>query len=103
MNASNYLENAALRHVLGIASFTPPSTVYCGLSTTTPNDAGNVTEPSGGSYARQVVAFNVSGTTPTTVNHRAFGPGLVMSWALSGLNIRRPTGLLSPQNLRASF
>jgi hypothetical protein len=75
MNASNYLENAALRHVLGVAAFTPPSTIYCALSTSTPNDAGGVTEPSGGSYARQTVAFTVSGTTPTIAVNSA-----MVSW-----------------------
>lgn len=52
MSFSNYLEEAVLDHITGKASYTAP-TVYVGLSSTTPSEDGtNVTEPSGGSYAR---------------------------------------------------
>lgn len=45
-----------LDHLFGKGSYTPP-TIYIGLSTTKPTKAGgNITEPSGGSYARKVTA-----------------------------------------------
>lgn len=56
MSFIDYLENKLLDHVLGPAAFTPPATVYVGLSTTVPNDDGtNFTEPAGGGYARVAV------------------------------------------------
>jgi hypothetical protein len=52
MPATYYLANKLLDHQVGKANFTMP-TVYVGLSSTTPTLAGgNITEPSGGSYAR---------------------------------------------------
>lgn len=54
MSFFNFLENEVLDHVVGKAAYTSP-TVYIGLSSTTPAEDGtNVTEPSGGSYARVV-------------------------------------------------
>jgi hypothetical protein len=50
---ADYLENKVLDHVFGGPDYTRPATLYIGLSTTTITDAGgNITEPSGGSYAR---------------------------------------------------
>lgn len=52
MSFSNYLEEALLEHLAGIDTFTSP-TIYLGLSSTTPEEDGsNITEPTGGSYAR---------------------------------------------------
>lgn len=52
MPASTYLANALLAHQCGKTAYTMP-TVYLALSSTTPTVGGtNVTEPSGGSYAR---------------------------------------------------
>lgn len=52
MPAAYYLANKLIDHQLGKTSYTMP-TVYVGLSSTTPTLAGaNITEPSGGSYAR---------------------------------------------------
>ena len=50
---SNYLENALINATLRNTSYTSPSTVYVGLFTTDPTDAGSGTEVSGGSYARE--------------------------------------------------
>ena len=48
--------NSALDKFFGAANFTPPATLYFGLSTTAISiDGTGATEPSGGSYAR--VAF----------------------------------------------
>jgi hypothetical protein len=54
---SNYLEDALINATLRNTSYTSPSTVYVGLFTTDPTDAGTGTEVSGGSYARVAVTF----------------------------------------------
>jgi len=55
MSASNYLEAAILNHIFDEAEFTAP-TWYVALSTTTPDETGNVTEPDDpGVYARQAL------------------------------------------------
>ena len=65
------VEQALLNHFLTDGAYTPPATMYIALSSTTPTDAGgNVTEPSGGSYARVATAAAdwgaASGTAPAT-------------------------------------
>jgi len=55
---SDYLENELLDHVLGGGDYSRPGTVYVGLFTATPSDAGGGTEVSGGSYARVSVTNN---------------------------------------------
>ena len=69
-NLSNYLENKLLDHFLGTTSYTMPTTVYIGLYTVVPTDAGGGTQVTGGSYARQTAAFSAaaSGTTSNTAN-----------------------------------
>lgn len=54
---SNYLENALINATLRNTSYTSPATVYVGLHTADPTDAGTGTEVSGGSYARTAVTF----------------------------------------------
>lgn len=66
MSFSNYLEQKVLEHVFDNTAYTSPTTVYVGLFTTDPTDAGTGTEVSGGSYARQSASFTVSGNTATT-------------------------------------
>jgi len=52
----SFFQNLAkqlLDHIFTDGAYTPPSTLYIGLSSTTPaEDGSNITEPSGGSYAR---------------------------------------------------
>jgi len=62
---SDYLEDKVLKHVFTNTAYTAPSTLYVGLFTAAPTDAGGGTEVSGGSYARQSMAFTVSGSSPT--------------------------------------
>lgn len=57
---SDYLENAILNHVLGGGDYTRPATVYIGLYTAAPTDAGGGTEVTGGSYARVAVTNNAT-------------------------------------------
>lgn len=54
---SNYLENALINATLRNTSYSSPATVYVGLHTADPTDAGTGTEVSGGSYARTAVTF----------------------------------------------
>jgi hypothetical protein len=63
---SNYLENALINATLRNTSYTSPSTVYVGLFTTDPTDAGTGTEVSGGSYARVAVTFGAPSNGVTT-------------------------------------
>lgn len=54
---SNYLENALINATLRNTAYSSPSTVYVGLFTSDPTDAGSGTEVSGGSYARKAITF----------------------------------------------
>lgn len=66
MSFSDYLEDKVLEHVFGGNAYTAPSTLYVGLFTSAGSDSAAGTELSGNGYARQSVAFTVSGTSPTT-------------------------------------
>ena len=57
---SDYLEDAFLDHFLGTSSTSSPATIYVGLHTADPTDAGTGTEVSGNGYARQSIAFDAS-------------------------------------------
>jgi len=63
MSFSNYLETEILDHVFGGAAYTAPGTLYLALFTSNPDEDGSGTEVSGGDYARQTIAFTVSGNT----------------------------------------
>lgn len=54
---SNYLENALINGTLRATNYTAPTTVYVGLFTSDPTDAGSGTEVSGNAYARQSASF----------------------------------------------
>lgn len=59
MTTTYYQGNRILDQIFGAVSASTPSTLYFALSTTTPNQSGgNITEPSGGSYARASLANN---------------------------------------------
>lgn len=68
---SDYLEDKVLKHVFTNTAYTAPSTLYVGLFTVAPTDAGGGTEVSGGSYARQTATFTVSGSSPTQAANSA--------------------------------
>ncbi|MEM4134314.1 MAG: hypothetical protein QXV73_03880 [Candidatus Micrarchaeia archaeon] len=57
---SDYYENKVIDHMLRGQAFTPPSTIYVGLYTTAPTDAGGGTEVSGNGYARQSVTLTAA-------------------------------------------
>jgi len=53
MSFTNLLASELLDHLFTDGAYSPPATLHIGLSSTTPTEAGgNITEPSGGSYAR---------------------------------------------------
>ena len=64
-NLTNYLENKLLDHFLGTTAYTMP-TVYVGLFTVAPGDAGGGTEVTGGSYARQTATFTAASAGATS-------------------------------------
>lgn len=87
------VEQAILDHFLTDPAYTPPATMYIGLSTTTPTEAGgNFTEPSGGSYARVSTAAAdwgaATGTAPATKSNTATKtfPAASATWS-SGSNM----------------
>ena len=81
MSFTNYLEHATLDYLFGVTSYTPSGTLYVGLSTTTPTEAGaNFTEPNAtGGYARVALTNNKTnwsnasqvGTSGTISNNTA--------------------------------
>ena len=63
---SNYLETALVNAVLRNTSYTSPTTVYVGLFTSDPTDAGSGTEVSGGSYVRKAMTFDAPSNGATS-------------------------------------
>lgn len=93
---SDYLENKIIDWLFRGQTYTPPATLYVGLLTAAPSDAGGGTEVSGGSYARVGVAGSLanwagtqsagstdasSGTSGTTSNNGAITfPAPTANW-----------------------
>lgn len=80
---SNYLETKILEHVLANTAYSSPTTVYLGLHTADPTDAGTGTEVSGGSYARQSFASTISGNAASNTSAIEF-PTATGSWGTIG-------------------
>lgn len=73
---SDYAENSLLDHLLGVAPFTMPTTVFVALYTSSPTDADSGTELTGkAAYARQEATFG-SAAAGATSNEAdiEFGP-----------------------------
>jgi hypothetical protein len=77
---SNYLENAVINAVLRNTSYTTPTTVYVGLFTSDPTDAGSGTEVSGGSYARVAVTFGAPSNGVSTNSAAVEFPQCTADW-----------------------
>lgn len=60
MNISDYLRNALLNHVLGVATYTRPTTVWAALYTVAPTSAGGGTEVSAADYSRVSTSWNAA-------------------------------------------
>lgn len=68
-NLTSYLQKKLLDHSLGLASFTMPTTVYCGLHTADPTQAGSVVAEvttSGSGYARVAITSKMNAADPVT-------------------------------------
>lgn len=73
MALSTTIEQAILKHFLGVQSYTMPAVVYVGLFTTTPQmpaGTGGVEVNTGG-YARQPITWTVSGSGPSVASNAA--------------------------------
>jgi hypothetical protein len=68
---TDYLNNKILDLVFGATTFTPPATLYVGLSQGTANKTGNVFEPSGAAYARVPVTNNATNFPAATGGTKA--------------------------------
>jgi hypothetical protein len=73
---SDYAEKAIIDHVFRGAPFSAPSSLFFGLFTTSPTDAGGGTEVSGGAYERAELACSETnwadpGTSGVTTNQIA--------------------------------
>ena len=64
--SSTYLENKILDYVLRNVAYTAPTTVYLALYTSNPTAADTGTEVTGGSYARQSIAFSAASSGATS-------------------------------------
>jgi len=80
LQKSNYLENAVVNHVLRNTPLTSPTTVYLALFTSDPGEAGSGTEVSGGSYARQSVAFAAPSDGVVTNSGLVTFPAATAGW-----------------------
>lgn len=106
---SNYLENKLLDHVLRNTSYTSPTTVYVGLFTSDPTDAGTGTEVSGGSYARQVLSVTTASGGIVTSSADITFPQATANWgtvshigildALSSGNLLMHTALTTSKTI----
>lgn len=75
---SNYLENKLIDEIFRGQAFTVPTTLYIGLLTAAPTDAGGGTEVTGGAYARASIASslaNWAGTQSTGSTTASSGTG----------------------------
>jgi len=87
--ASNYLENKLLDHVLKVATFTVPTTLYLGLFNNTSTataanlEAGVLTDEtstSGTAYARKTVAFGAASGGTAATNATVTFDTATVSW-----------------------
>ena len=77
---SNYLENALVNATLRNTAYTSPTTVYVGLFTTDPTDAGSGTEVSGGSYVRQSATFAAPSDGASSTSADVTFPQATANW-----------------------
>ena len=68
MSLSNEFETHTLKYLLTTDSVTRPTAWYVALAKTDPTDTALGTEVSGGGYARQQVAFTVSGNNASNTS-----------------------------------
>lgn len=66
MSMSDYLEEKLLLHTFKNTAYTSPTTVYLSLHTADPGETG-ASECTGGSYARQAIAFSAASNPAGTI------------------------------------
>ena len=81
---SNYLENALINGTLRATSYTAPTTVYVGLFTSDPTDAGSGTEVSGNAYARQSATFAAPSNGASSTDADVQFPQATGTWGTVG-------------------
>jgi hypothetical protein len=81
---STYIEDALINATLRNTAYTSPATVYVGLFTSDPTDAGSGTEVSGGSYARTAVTFGAPSNGVTTNSGAVEFPQATGNWGTVG-------------------
>ena len=81
---SNYLENALINGTLRATSYTAPTTVYVGLFTSDPTDAGSGTEVSGNAYARQSATFAAPSSGVSSTSADVQFPQATGTWGTVG-------------------
>lgn len=90
MPFSTTIDNKILDHFNGKSTWTAPAAMYAALSSTTPTKSGsNVTEPSGGSYARVLIpaaSMNVAASSATENNADIAFVKATADW-VSGANL----------------
>lgn len=78
---SDYLENKLLDHVFGATDWSAPVTLYAGLLTAAPTDAGGGTEVTGGSYARAAVTNNTANFPNASAGAKTNGNAITFATA----------------------
>jgi len=90
MPFSTAIDNSILNHFTGKSTWTAPAAIYAGFSSTTPTKAGgNVTEPSGGAYARVEITaaqFDTAASSATQTNADKTWATATADW-LAGANL----------------
>ena len=81
---TNFLENALLNRIFNGAALNLPSTLYIGLFTAAPTDAGGGTEVSGNNYARLAVPADT--TNFPTVTSGTVQNALTLTFAIPSGN-----------------
>lgn len=71
---TNYTRNKLIDHVHRNVSWTPPTTHYIALVTTTPNAATPGTEVTGSGYVRQAIALSATSMAATNADASVTNP-----------------------------
>ena len=80
MAKSDYLKVSILNEVLRGTNYAAPGAVYLAAYTVAPTDAGGGTEVTGGSYARQTLAFSAPSSNQVANSADILFPIATASW-----------------------
>src|SRR3954452_15127431 len=113
---TDFANGKLLDQVFGGVSYSPPVTLYIGLSQIPANKTGSVNEPAGGGYARVAVTNNLTNFPAASVGTKANAgtitfPAPTGSWgallalfvsdAASGGNVLAIADLTTPKTINA--